>query len=572
MLKKLLATIVLSAYLSAFVFVPTARAQTWYSQSFKEFYTKVFDSSNPDEIFGERYTTAQVQWVIWGLAAMILNGLAGNFAGCVIGTQDLGTCICAALQPPFRPPPPICPASGGFAPNTYHANLTQDKKVGNIDIIKSYIANNNLSGIGYVVNRINRFGKGFVPEAKAQGFGFTAIGGGILELWKISRNITYFLLVFAMIIMSFMIMLRVKISPQTVITIQTAIPRVVIALILITFSFAIAGFLIDLTYVAIGLVAALFQNANIFEFKFGASGNLWADIFTILTEGIQSTGILGWLGLWSISFSILAGEAIGSANPIPILNIFLGVLSGAIITFVMGLIVLFISLRTIWNLILTFARIIILIITAPFFILAGLIIPGMGIGQWLKEISSNLVVYPVIAVLLIVSYLFLLMADMIGPNNGGVGVVNSFFTAYTKLQFRGDQLFGQGSLNWVPPLTTGPGNLTQFLYLGASLAIIAIIPNVINMIKGVISGQGFAFGMAIGEVLRPGWEHARGIAEREIGERVAERAAIIAYGAERAGGFRGWVARQVAGWGYRRGLIERPKTERPFRRRSDLST
>jgi hypothetical protein len=58
-----------------------------------------------------------------------------------------------------------------------------------------------------------------------------------------------------------MIMFRAKLNPQTVISVENALPKIVVALLLITFSFAIAGFLIDLMYISIGIIAVLFSNA-----------------------------------------------------------------------------------------------------------------------------------------------------------------------------------------------------------------------------------------------------------------------------------------------------------------------
>ena len=49
---------------------------TWYKQDFGSWYSKVYgDESPPSEIFGERYTAAQVQWIIYGLA------IVGSFKG-----------------------------------------------------------------------------------------------------------------------------------------------------------------------------------------------------------------------------------------------------------------------------------------------------------------------------------------------------------------------------------------------------------------------------------------------------------------------------------------------------------
>ena len=43
----------------------------WYNQTPDQFHRKVFDTTNPDEIFGERYTFAQVNWIINSLLSAI---------------------------------------------------------------------------------------------------------------------------------------------------------------------------------------------------------------------------------------------------------------------------------------------------------------------------------------------------------------------------------------------------------------------------------------------------------------------------------------------------------------------
>ena len=58
-------------------------------------------------------------------------------------------------------------------------------------------------------------------------------------------------MVIILIAAGFMIMFRVKINPQTVVSLQTMIPKLVITLLLVTFSYAIAGLVIDMIYVFI---------------------------------------------------------------------------------------------------------------------------------------------------------------------------------------------------------------------------------------------------------------------------------------------------------------------------------
>ena len=62
---------------------------------------------------------------------------------------------------------------------------------------------------------------------------------------KAFRNFAYVLITLLFIIMGLMIMFRVKIDPRTVVSFQSALPKIIMALILVTFSYAIVGLLID---------------------------------------------------------------------------------------------------------------------------------------------------------------------------------------------------------------------------------------------------------------------------------------------------------------------------------------
>lgn len=82
---------------------------------------------------------------------------------------------------------------------------------------------------------------GFIPkQAYAQGIGFTTLSP-LLPIWKVFRNIAYALLAIIMMVVGFLVMFRKKIDPKTVVTVQNALPKIVVSLILITFSYAIVG-------------------------------------------------------------------------------------------------------------------------------------------------------------------------------------------------------------------------------------------------------------------------------------------------------------------------------------------
>lgn len=80
----------------------------------------------------------------------------------------------------------------------------------------------------------------------------------LTNLWLAFRNLSYLLFVIIFVVVGFAVMLRAKIDPRTVMTIENQIPKLIVALILITFSYAIAGLAIDIMWVGIYLVINIF--------------------------------------------------------------------------------------------------------------------------------------------------------------------------------------------------------------------------------------------------------------------------------------------------------------------------
>ena len=116
-------------------------------------------------------------------------------------------------------------------------------------------ANPPASGIAWTYSGLAN--AGFVPKTlAAEGIGMGSIQP-FAKIWKIFRDVTYLLLVVVLIAIGFMVMFRTKINPQTVISVENSLPKIIIALILITFSFAIAGFMIDLMYILIAIITSI---------------------------------------------------------------------------------------------------------------------------------------------------------------------------------------------------------------------------------------------------------------------------------------------------------------------------
>ncbi|MCJ7804974.1 hypothetical protein MUP35_04575, partial [Patescibacteria group bacterium] len=133
-----------------------------------------------------------------------------------------------------------------------------------------------------------------VKPTYAQGVGFEGLKP-ILSLWTTFRNIAYVFFTIIFILTGFAIMFRLKINPQTVVTIQNALPKIIVSLILVTFSYAIAGLLIDFIYVTISLIFTLFNtfnsaelmNKNIFGFTqsmFGSFGSVFGNTWTAINS------------------------------------------------------------------------------------------------------------------------------------------------------------------------------------------------------------------------------------------------------------------------------------------------
>jgi len=83
----------------------------------------------------------------------------------------------------------------------------------------------------------------------------TEVLGPLIIIWEGVRNISYVFFIIIFVAVGFMIMFRSKLNPQTIINVQLALPRIIIGLILVTFSFAILSFLVDLAFFGNQLLA-----------------------------------------------------------------------------------------------------------------------------------------------------------------------------------------------------------------------------------------------------------------------------------------------------------------------------
>ncbi|MBI4100665.1 hypothetical protein HY439_02890 [Candidatus Microgenomates bacterium] len=320
---------------------------------------------------------------------------------------------------------------------------------------------------------------GLATPAYAQGTGFKGLSY-LLPIWAAFRNAAYFVFILIFMVVGIMIMLRIKISPQAVVSIQTALPRLLITLVLITLSYAIAGLLIDLMYVIIYLILNLFKSVpgiNFDGFDQFSGANVfgyWSSVSNLGFESINkpAEGISKFVEEITGNLFILSG--------------FLSTGARGIATAVFAVAILWALFRLLFILIKAYVWVLVMIIFAPFQLLLGALPGGssLGISGWVRGIFANLMVFPT--------------------------TIAMFALASTLIQLT---KAGQpGATGWVAPLIGG--NSPAIVQALIALGIILLTPAVAQMMTDAIKPPPFPYGAAIGQALGAGPAMGTGIARR----------------------------------------------------------
>lgn len=448
LLKKLTLSF-LSAFIVLLSFAPylTVSAQTtppaptdppaayWYSPSLFEFLGKVYDTGNND-IFGERYTYAQVVWILESLPFALLGVTPDYFQ--------------AVLQYYISNPTGMNVLSD---PNSKLAQLKDPF----LSIIGQFYSNPPASGTRWLSQKINNFS--IVKHAYAQtGFGYNSLAM-FQKLWSASRNIAYSVMVIILISIAFAVMFRLKINPQVAVTVQNSLPKIASTLILVTFSYAIVGFLIDFMYLIFGvLVYALSTNANglgldpVALFNDFTNGSLFIKIFTSMNSSVVTTGAIGGAGIIGIIIGLIAfaGTVTGAATlALPMLPFVIGIIIAIFIFFFQTFLML---AKVYFSLVinLAFGPIILLAEAIPF-------IKASAMG-WFKSVIADILVF------LTVGLIFLIAS-----------LLNSAFSV-------------TGVATWSPPYLP----FSPFLFkLIIWLAVWSLLPNVKDIVYKMMEKSSF---------------------------------------------------------------------------------
>lgn len=284
---------------------------------------------------------------------------------------------------------------GDLDKNSFNTGWIPGGMLGSTNHFIASLYNRPISGVQYIANNFNNFiGK---PAYAANGFGFDQLNG-VLTLWKTLRNAVYSLISLFFVILGIMIMLRIKTSPQTTISIQTAIPKIVTTLILVTFSYAIAGLIIDLSYVVMGIILSIVMGNNP-----TSVGNVmqlnYQGIHDLIGKNLLPTSIATKLG--GLIGSSIGGTMSGLTGWI---GKGLGELAGNLIFLLMNLYVFILFIKLFFGLAFCYVKIIIKIIMAPLEIGLG-VFPGSktGFSSWLFDLIANISVFPAVTIFIVIA-------------------------------------------------------------------------------------------------------------------------------------------------------------------------
>lgn len=126
----------------------------------------------------------------------------------------------------------------------------------------------------------------------------------IQDVWKGMRNVAYGLFAVVVVAIGFMIIFRKEISPRVVITFTSALPKILIGLILITFSFPIIALIIDIG-VIFGTQMILKITEGVFEpILVQASGGA-AGAFSAVPPLLIGTFLASLTGLGGVAAFVL---------------------------------------------------------------------------------------------------------------------------------------------------------------------------------------------------------------------------------------------------------------------------
>lgn len=243
----------------------------------------------------------------------------------------------------------------------------------------------------------------------------------IIGITQIFRNVAYVFMAAILVLMGLMVMLRYKVDPRTTMTVTAALPRIAVSIILIAFSYPLAGMMVDIGRLLKAMFDSLF------------TGMMW------LSPIEPFRLIVDFVGNW------IGGFVLGNLN--------LGGIGAFSFLISLGLLVIAIvvAFMLFFTLVFRFAALYAQVIFAPLAFAWGTL-PGQEetITKWFKSFAVNVLTFPIIYFLVnLANYIAVVstvvplplpsdlgwatMSTFLGPTNVGGLVAFGLLIAATKV-------------------------------------------------------------------------------------------------------------------------------------------
>ncbi|MBP7859792.1 hypothetical protein KA001_02440 [Patescibacteria group bacterium] len=268
----------------------------------------------------------------------------------------------------------------GFIPAVYSLIVKTSQEVSYLSRIDLYYENT-LAQIPLLNNKAQAAGELEYTIIKGVSF-----GQAFFDIWSTVRNISYYLIIIPVVALGFAIMFKVQINSQTQITLIKILPRLIVVMILITFSYPIAALMLQVSKPVVDLIISIFFTAS-------------AD----LTTGGTSYGGVIWFSLLALGLGIIIA--------------FTGGIGLAILGTIVGIVLLITLFRYLMAVVSTTINLGFLIAFAPLILLVS-VFPGReGITkQYFINLIAAIAGVMTIPVMLALAYLVWSIGIKIGQD------------------------------------------------------------------------------------------------------------------------------------------------------------
>ena len=308
-------------------------------------------------------------------------------------------------------------------------------------------------------------------------------------LWTTFRNLTLLLYVIFFIIIGFMIIFRQRLNSNSVASIQAVLPKIIISLILITFSYAIVGLMIDLMNFFIAIMIQILSSENVAK---ADSNHIYyeGNVFTFMLKDLFLKNISG---IFNSNDDIISG-AIDQFGLPDLIEKFSSKILSALAVAVIGIMMLVATFRIFFMLLIAYVKVFFYTIFGPLMIGIG-VLPNMpGFGPWIRNIAAQLATFVITILMIIFAAYFM-------------GVGKDRITSGEATITEGD--------GWNAPLLggftdeDGANALKSLIGIGILLGIPSAAKIAQDAFKVKGGGLGGTIGGTAGAVAGAGWGMAR---------------------------------------------------------------